>query len=256
MFTVTSYFHPVWTAFSKHTDGSLQWIPKQIVAIGEDFHSQVGDGKVRTTLSNVRWEGYDKKDDVRRHLGVHHASRICYHDKIVQGITCERSWETGPYLTSVDSRHVSDGDRGILPVYPTHQTNGSVPRWCSGHVRHVTCTVPKCGFVIRYQNTSNLEQHYIRVGLDHKELVYRLTAILIITNTGNTSSLMMTHTGNSSSPQCQEVGRRKGTKELVVIWTYSVALVWLVWFVSKRFVNEIIMIIIKHLKKFDYQRAW
>ena len=36
-----------------------------------------------------------------------------------------------PYLTSVDSQHVSDGDWGILPVYPTHQTDGSVPRWCS-----------------------------------------------------------------------------------------------------------------------------
>ena len=33
------------------------------MAIGEDFHSQVGDGKVRTTLYKVRWEGYDKKDD-------------------------------------------------------------------------------------------------------------------------------------------------------------------------------------------------
>jgi hypothetical protein len=41
----------------------MQWIPKQIVTIGEDFHSQVGDGKVRTTLYKVRWEGYDKKDD-------------------------------------------------------------------------------------------------------------------------------------------------------------------------------------------------
>ncbi len=41
----------------------MQWIPKQIVAIGEDFHSQVGDGKVRTTLYKVRWEGYDMKDD-------------------------------------------------------------------------------------------------------------------------------------------------------------------------------------------------
>ena len=41
----------------------MQWIPKQIVAIGEDFHSQVGEGKVRTTLYKVRWEGYDKKDD-------------------------------------------------------------------------------------------------------------------------------------------------------------------------------------------------
>jgi hypothetical protein len=41
----------------------MQWIPKQIVAIGEEFHSQVSDVKVRTTLYKVRWEGYDKKDD-------------------------------------------------------------------------------------------------------------------------------------------------------------------------------------------------
>ena len=45
--TNTSYFDPVWNAFSQHEDGSRQWIPNQIVAIGEDFHSQVGDGKVR-----------------------------------------------------------------------------------------------------------------------------------------------------------------------------------------------------------------
>jgi len=47
-----------------HTDGSIQWIPKKIVGIGEDFDSQVGDGKVRTTLYKVRWEGYEKKDTV------------------------------------------------------------------------------------------------------------------------------------------------------------------------------------------------
>ncbi len=39
------------------------------------------------------------------------------------------------------------------------------------------CTVPKYGFVIRYQNTSNLEQHYIRGGLDHKELSGRLAVM-------------------------------------------------------------------------------
>ena len=33
----------MWNAFSKH---------------------QVGDGKIRTTLYKVRWEGYDKKDDI------------------------------------------------------------------------------------------------------------------------------------------------------------------------------------------------
>jgi len=40
--------------------------------------------------------------------------------------------------------------------------------------------------------------------------------------------MMMTNTGNASSLQCQEVGRRNGVKEVVVIWAYSVALVWLV----------------------------
>jgi hypothetical protein len=43
--------------------------------------------------------------------------------------------------------------------------------------------------------------------------------------TKESSPMMMTHTGNTSSLQCQEVGRRKGTKELVEIWTYSVSLV-------------------------------
>ena len=42
--------------------------------------------------------------------------------------------------------------------------------------------------------------------------------------TKESSLVMMTHTGNASNLQCQEVGRRKGAKKLVVIWTYSVAL--------------------------------
>jgi hypothetical protein len=41
-----------------------------------------------------------------------------------------------------------------------------------------------------------------------------------------------------------------------VTWVYSVVLVSLVWFVIKRFVNEIIMIVIKHLTKLDYRRVW
>ena len=60
--TATSYFDPVWNAFSKHTDGSMQWIPKQIVAMGEDFHSQVGEGKVRELLC-TKFVG---KDTTRR----------------------------------------------------------------------------------------------------------------------------------------------------------------------------------------------
>jgi hypothetical protein len=52
--TVTSCFDPVWNAFSQHPDGSMQWIRKNIVGIGEDFHDQVGDGKVRSTLYDTR----------------------------------------------------------------------------------------------------------------------------------------------------------------------------------------------------------
>ena len=46
--------------------------------------------------------------------------------------------------------------------------------------------------------------------------------------TRESSPMMMTYTGNASNLQCQEVGRRKGVKEVVVIWAYSVVLVWLV----------------------------
>jgi hypothetical protein len=44
-------------------------------------------------------------------------------------------------------------------------------------VRHTTCTVTGCGFVTKYQNTSNLENHYVTAGTDHKEFVDRLTSI-------------------------------------------------------------------------------
>ncbi len=58
--------------------------------------------------------------------------------------------------------------------------------------------------------------------------------------TKESSPMMMTHTGNASSLRWQEVGRRQGAEEVVVIWAYSVALVCLLGFVSNRFVIEII----------------
>ena len=48
---------------------------------------------------------------------------------------------------------------------------------CDISVRHVSCTVSWCVFVVRYQNTSNLENHYVTVGTDHKELADRLTVM-------------------------------------------------------------------------------
>ena len=57
-------------AFAQQKDGSMQWIPEQIVGIGEDFHSQVDDGKVKTTVYRVRWSGYDRTGDTwnRSHI--------------------------------------------------------------------------------------------------------------------------------------------------------------------------------------------
>ena len=52
--TATSYFDPGCNAFAQQTDGSMQWISAQIVGIGEDFHSQVDDGKEKTTLYKLR----------------------------------------------------------------------------------------------------------------------------------------------------------------------------------------------------------
>ncbi len=56
-------FSSDWNVFAKQTDGSIQWIPEQLVGLGEDFHSQVDNGNVKTTLYKVRWRAYDSKGD-------------------------------------------------------------------------------------------------------------------------------------------------------------------------------------------------
>ena len=43
----------------------MEWIPEQIVGIGEDFHNQVDDGKVKTTLCK-RFVGEDMIERVIR----------------------------------------------------------------------------------------------------------------------------------------------------------------------------------------------
>jgi hypothetical protein len=61
--TVTFYFDKDWNAFEQQKDGSIQWIPEQIVGIVKDFHIQVDDDKVKTTVYRVRWSGYDRTGD-------------------------------------------------------------------------------------------------------------------------------------------------------------------------------------------------
>jgi len=185
--TATSYFDPVWNTFSKHTDGSMQWIPKQIVAIGEDFHSQVGEGKVRTTLYKVRWEGYDKKDDTWEpitHLQGYATMVKAFkesHAKDVEKLAADRVREAEKKAkdnAASTPKHTVLSMAGLTSAVWTlgmfemvsgescqciHRTKQKNP--CDVAVRHAACTVPTCGFVVRYQNTSNLEQHYIRGGL-------------------------------------------------------------------------------------------
>ena len=71
----------------------------------------------------------------------------------------------------MDLRQISDGDWGITALHQTNQTD----KPCEISVRHTACT--GCGFVTRYENMSNLEQHYITSGTDDKELADRLTVI-------------------------------------------------------------------------------
>ena len=150
-----------WISIRKYCVLQHTWpqSPEQIVVICEDFHSQVGDGKVRTTLYKVRCQGYDKKDD---------------------------TWEPITHL------------QGYATMVKTFKESKLWTRPWKTHWRQQS--MPNCRLLM----------------------------------TKESSPMMMTHTGNASSLRWQEVGRRKSAEEVVVIWTYSVALVWLVWYVSKR----------------------
>jgi hypothetical protein len=98
--TTTSYFDKDWNAFAQQKDGSIQWIPEQIVGIGEDFHSQVEDGKVKTTVYRVRWSGYDRTGDTWEpitHLQGYTSMVKVFkesHEKDVERLAADRGRET------------------------------------------------------------------------------------------------------------------------------------------------------------------
>ncbi len=152
---LTPFVHFRSTQMGQYTE----WIPKR-----EDFQNQVGDGKVRTTLYKVRWEGYDKKVDTWEPI-----THLQGYATMVQ--LFKESHANDLEKLAADCQHEAE-KKATDDLLHNKQTDP-----CHVGVRHATCTVPKCGFVIRYQNTSNLEQHYIRGGLDHKELAGRLAAM-------------------------------------------------------------------------------
>jgi hypothetical protein len=98
--TPTSYFDKGWNAFAQQKDGSIQWIPEQIVGIGEDFHSQVDDGKVKTTVYRVRWSGYDRTGDTWepiKHLQGYASMVKSFkesHEKDVERLVADRRCES------------------------------------------------------------------------------------------------------------------------------------------------------------------
>ena len=140
----------------------------------------------------------------RWHLGVYHTSTgIWDHGKIFQGITY-KAWDLEKLAADL-RREVENKTTDDLTNTPKNTVLSMIgltsPLWTLGMfqmvtgesfqyirhtkqtkpseigVRHAACTVSGYGHVIRYQNTSNLEQCYIRGGSDKKELTDRLTGM-------------------------------------------------------------------------------
>jgi hypothetical protein len=154
---------------------------------------------VKKTVYRVRWSGYDRTGDTWEpitHLQGYASMVKVFkesREKNVERLDADRRREaeskeahalknapkhtvlcmkglTSPVWTLGMFQMVS-GD-SCLCMKRTKQNTS-----CDITVRHAACTVSGCGFVAKYQNTSNLENHYVTAGTDHKELADRLTSI-------------------------------------------------------------------------------
>ncbi len=215
------------------------------------------DYTLQSSLGRIREE--------RRHLGSHHVSTgIYYHGKIVQEVTCERSTkdpnrsgETGwwkiwrKWFLTVNVRMKKTG-------YPTHQTDGSVPHWCS----------TSCVHSVKMRICHPISEH-VQSGaaLNQRWTWSQRTRRSIGSNASNGERgtvgscniwqyVVVSRMEHSCLWQHVADARCERTLHVILSLQNFIRWVWLVWCVSKRFVNEIIMIIIKYHKKLDYQRAW
>ncbi len=99
----------------------------------------------------------------RRHLGAHHASTgIFYHGKIIQGITFERSWETGYEYQCEEVKKATD-DLINSPKYTVPSMVGlTSPVWTLGMFQMVTGESYHC-----IQHTKQTDPYH--VGVRHVE---------------------------------------------------------------------------------------
>jgi hypothetical protein len=78
----------------------MRWIAEQNVGIVEDFHRQVDDDKVKTTLYKVRWSGYDRTGDLWEQITHLQGYSIMVksfkesHENDAEGLTADRRRES------------------------------------------------------------------------------------------------------------------------------------------------------------------
>ena len=190
--TATSYFDVGWTEYARKKDGTLEWAPEKIVGIAQDFHKMIDDGKSKTTLYRVRWKGYASRDDtwepithlqgfagmVKDFKDTHEKEmeRMAEKKKRDAEREAAQNLQNAPKHTLLPMIGLTSAIWGLgmfqmvsgTSCQCCFRTKQKDP--CATSVRHAACTVQGCGFVVKYQNTSNLEAHYTAAGLDHEEL--------------------------------------------------------------------------------------
>ena len=136
-------------------------IPEQIVGIGQDFHSQLDDGKAKTPQYRVRW-----KDIIGRMIESHHASTgICQHGKSVQGIGSHQKILRGLLLTvSVRQKQRKHMTTLILPNLAYCAVHERFSVWTCGIFQTVTGESRQC-----IKRTKRINLTRLAFGIQHAQ---------------------------------------------------------------------------------------